>query len=229
MPDHMHLSSALRKESDQASVSQKRADFSRYKSADDIFALDKELMDIFEKTYGPVKSRSANTPKKPQRTTLSFNESKKKKPSPINLDQKEYLLIDGYNVIFSWDHLKAIAQDNIDSARNTLINILCNYRGFKKCELILVFDAYKVKGNHREVEREGNIDVVYTKEAETADTYIEKVSHELSKNHKVRVVTSDRMEQLIILGNGAIYVSSKEFYEEVKNAEREIREIIQSN
>ena len=229
VPEHMHLSSALRKEIEKPSVSQTRADFSRYQSSDDIFALDKELMEIFEKTYGPVKRRTADSHKKPQRTTLSFNDNKKKKPSPLNLNQKEYLLIDGYNVIFSWEHLKAIAQDNIDSARNTLINILCNYRGFKKCELILVFDAYKVKGNHREVEREGNIDVVYTKEAETADTYIEKVSHELSKNHKVRVVTSDRMEQLIILGNGAIYVSSKEFYEEVKTAEQEIREIIRSN
>lgn len=225
---HMHLSSALKSNTEKPSVTQIRADFSRYKNTDDIFALDKELMEIFEKTYGPVKRRSADTHKRPQRTTLSFNENKKKKPTQMNLDQKEYLLVDGYNVIFSWEHLKEIAQDNIDSARGTLINILCNYRGFKKCELILVFDAYKVKGNHREVEREGNIDVVYTKEGETADTYIEKVSHELSKNHKVRVVTSDRMEQLIILGNGAIYVSSKEFYKEVKSAENEIREIIKS-
>ena len=229
VPDHMHLSSVLKKETEQKSVFEIRREFSRYQNTDDIFALDKELMNIFEQTYGPVKKQNFNEFKKPQRTTLSFNENKKKKPSPLNLNQKEYLLIDGYNVIFSWDHLKAIAIDNIDSARNTLINILCNYRGFKKCELILVFDAYKAKGNHREVEREGNIDVVYTKEAETADTYIEKVSHELSKNNKVRVVTSDRMEQLIILGNGAIYVSSKEFYDEVKNAEKEIREIIHSN
>ena len=226
--EHMHLSSALKKDLQQKPVSDIRRDFSRYQNADDIFALDKELMDIFEKTYGPVKKQNFNEYKKPQRTTLTFNENKKKKSSPFSYTQKEYLLVDGYNVIFSWENLKAIAKDNIDSARNTLINILCNYRGFKKCELILVFDAYKVKGNHREVEREGNIDVVYTKEAETADTYIEKVSHELSKNNKVRVVTSDRMEQLIILGNGAIYVSSKEFYEEVKNAEKEIRDIINS-
>ena len=226
--EHMHLSSSLKEPQEKPSVSSARADFSRYRSTDDIFALDKELMEIFEKTYGPVKKSIADAYKKPQRTTLSFDKNKKKKPAILSPNQKEYLLVDGYNVIFSWENLKALARDNIDSARGTLVNILCNYRGFKKCELILVFDAYKVKGNHREVEREGNIDIVYTKEAETADTYIEKVSHELAKNHKVRVVTSDRMEQLIILGNGAIYVSSKEFYEEVRNAEEQIRSIIHS-
>ena len=224
--EHMHLSSCLKDRSQSESVSKQKRDFERYRSANDLFALDKELMEIFEKTYGPVKSRARDYSSKPKRTTLRYDGSKQMKPSPLLTKQKEYLLVDGYNVIFSWENLKALAKDNIDSARNTLINILCNYRGFKKCELILVFDAYKVEGSHREVERVNNIDIVYTKEAETADTYIEKVSHELIKNNKVRVVTSDRMEQLIIVGNGALYVSSKDFSEEVRNAENEIREII---
>ena len=103
---------------------------------------------------------------------------------------------------------------------------MCNYQGYKKCEVILVFDAYKVKGSTREVERVNNINIVYTKEAETADAYIEKVSNELVKKHKVRVVTSDALEQLIILGNGALRVSSREFYYEVTQAEEEIRSII---
>ena len=136
------------------------------------------------------------------------------------------MLVDGYNVIFSWEELGALAKDNIDAARNTLINILCNYQGYKKCELILVFDAYKVKGNVREVERVNNISVVYTKEAETADMYIEKVTHKLAKNHRVRVVTSDGLEQLIILGSGALRVSSRAFLEEVRKAEQEIRGLI---
>ena len=106
------------------------------------------------------------------------------------------------------------------------MDILCNYQGYKKCEVILVFDAYKIKGSTREVEKVNNINIVYTKEAETADMYIEKVTHQLAKNHKVRVVTSDALEQLIILGNGALRVSSREFLYEIKQIETEIRNII---
>ena len=114
----------------------------------------------------------------------------------------------------------------MDTARQMLINVLCNYQGFMKCEVILVFDAYKVKGSDREVEQVGGINIVYTKEAETADAYIEKVSHRLAVNHYVRVVTSDAAEQLIIFGNGAFRVPSLEFLEEVRGVEKEIREII---
>ena len=103
---------------------------------------------------------------------------------------------------------------------------MCNYQGYKKCEVILVFDAYKIKGSTREVEKVNNINIVYTKEAETADMYIEKVTHQLAKNHKVRVVTSDALEQLIILGNGALRVSSREFLYEIKQIETKIRNII---
>ena len=129
-------------------------------------------------------------------------------------------------MIFSWDFLKEQATDNIEGARSALINILCNYQGYKKCNVILVFDAYKVKGNGREVEKINNITVVYTKEAETADMYIEKASYKLARNNKVRVVTSDALEQLIILGNGALRVSSREFLFEIQQAEEEIRNII---
>ena len=122
--------------------------------------------------------------------------------------------------------MKKAAEESLDLARELLINRLANYRGFTRCELILVFDAYKVKGNPGEVERIYNINVVYTKEAETADMYIEKVTHELSRKHRVRVATSDNLEQLIILGAGATRVSAREFLEEVEAAEAEIRKYL---
>ena len=131
--------------------------------------------------------------------------------------------MDGYNVIFASDDLKEMS---FDGAREALINILCNYQGFKKCEVIVVFDAYKLKGGVRSVERVNDISVVYTQEAETADMYIEKTSHKLAKNNRVRVVTSDGLEQLIILGNGALRVPSAAFWKEIREAEEEIREII---
>lgn len=225
---HMHLPSALSTPKSDYVQSASKTEFSKCKDKDNLFALDKELMQIFEQTYGPIKNRSANqnhftfTQK-----AESKNENKKYKSSrPLRYDGTEYLLVDGYNVIFAWDSLKELSKDNIEGARNMLINILCNYQGYKKCEVILVFDAYKVKGSSREVEKVNNINIVYTKEAETADMYIEKVSHKLAKNNKVRVVTSDALEQLIILGNGALRVSSREFLYEIQQAEEDIRTII---
>ena len=160
--------------------------------------------------------------------TASFISNKKSSSAKAQkYSGTEYLLVGGYNVIFAWDSLKELSKNNnLDGARNALVNILCNYQGYKKCEVILVFDAYKVKGNAREVEKVKNINIVYTKEAETADMYIEKVTHQLAKNHKVRVVTSDALEQLIILGNGALRVSSREFLYEIEQIETEIRNII---
>ncbi len=225
---HMHLPSALSTPKSDYMKSISKTEFSKCKDRDNLFALDKELMQIFEQTYGPIKNRSVNqnhftfTQK-----AASKNENKKYKSSrPARYDGTEYLLVDGYNVIFAWDSLKKLSKDNIEGARNMLINILCNYQGYKKCEVILVFDAYKVKGSSREVEKVNNINIVYTKEAETADMYIEKVSHKLAKNNKVRVVTSDALEQLIILGNGALRVSSREFLYEIQQAEEDIRTII---
>ena len=224
---HMHLPSSLRYE--KKSDTQKRETlFEKAKKRKDIFALDKELMQIFESTYGPVKRRNAFEPvKKTNSSSSKENNKPYKRAKTPDYSGKEYLLVDGYNVIFSWDNLRELSQDNIDGARSYLTNILCNYQGYKKCEVILVFDAYKVKGNNREVEKIDNINVVYTKEAETADMYIEKVTHELAKNNRVRVVTSDALEQLIILEGGALRVSSREFLFEVQEAEEEIRRIIE--
>ena len=224
--DHMHLSAVL--SGRETKGIDNPADYIRTaKSQSDIFAFDKELMQIFENTYGPVKR------KREERQEYNYDDSRKKsdgrlraKAPAAKYDGTEYVLVDGYNVIFSWDELKKAAQTNLDAARNMLINILCNYQGYRKCELILVFDAYKVRGNVREVEKIGNINIVYTKEAETADMYIEKVSNTLARKHRVRVVTSDGMEQLIILGNGALRVSSQSFLDEVRLAEKEIRSII---
>ena len=139
--------------------------------------------------------------------------------------QEEYLLVDGYNIIFAWDSLKELAQVNLDSARGRLMDILSNYQGYRRMHLILVFDAYKVKGNPGSTVRYHNIDVVYTKEAETADQYIEKVTHEIGHRHHVRVATSDGLEQLIIMGAGAVRVSARELQEEVMEAGEELRQM----
>ena len=133
------------------------------------------------------------------------------------------MLVDGYNIIFAWPDLKELAQQNLEAARQRLTDILCNYQGFARCEVILVFDAYKVKGNPGTVEKLHNISVVYTKEAETADMYIEKVTHQLGRKHRVRVASSDGLEQIIILGAGAMRLSARAFREEVDAAEKAIR------
>lgn len=139
-------------------------------------------------------------------------------------DGREYLLVDGYNIIFAWEELTELAQVSLDAARGRLMDILCNYQGYKGCELILVFDAYKVKENPGEKTKYHNIHVVYTKEAETADMYIEKTTHELGRKHKVTVATSDALEQLIIMGQGAIRLSARGLKEEIENVNRIIRE-----
>ncbi len=183
-------------------------------------ASDDELMEIFERTYGKIKRDIPHS----MHTEKDIHD----KPKLIRSIPKgpEYLLVDGYNIIFAWDELNALARDNLDLARNTLINRLCSYQGYKKCRLILVFDAYKVAGQHREVQKISGITVVYTKEAETADMYIEKAAYELGGTYKVRVATSDGAEQIIIMGNNAYRVSAEEFHCEVKAAEHEMSEYI---
>jgi predicted RNA-binding protein with PIN domain len=126
--------------------------------------------------------------------------------------------VDGYNIIFAWDDLKALAQDSLEAARSQLIHMLCNYQGIRQCELILVFDAYRVKGNPGSVEQVGGISVVYTKEAETADMYIERVTHQMGSGKRVRVATSDGLVQMIILGHGALRISARSFRLEVDEA-----------
>ena len=181
------------------------------------------LQAIFERTYGQVKRREFQpTPKAPPGGTQT-------RTVPPRALGPEYLLVDGYNVIFAWDELKKAAQDSLERARYMLMDILCNYQGFKKNVVILVFDAYKVKGNPGSVEHYRNIHVVYTKEAETADAYIERATYEIAKDHRVRVATSDNLEQLIILGHGAVRVSAREFLEEVETVEGRIAQIIEQN
>lgn len=217
---YMHLESALKERNDDFFEPITRQQVSSYR---DRLVEDKELMEIFERTYGPIK-RDKRTAMYTEKEPAS---SKKVKASPIPKGP-EYLLVDGYNIIFAWDELKKAAEENLDLARSMLINTLCNYQGFRQCNLILVFDAYKVKGSVGEVEKVNNITVVYTKEAETADTYIEKATHDLSKEHRVRVATSDNLEQTIILGNGAYRISASEFYDEIKRTEKAIRELIET-
>jgi len=182
---------------------------------------DQELLAIFEKTYGPVKNRAMM-----DRPRYS---AEKSAPAPQIDPQKEYLLVDGYNIIFAWDELKEAAKLNLDHARGLLCDLLCNYQGAKNCEVILVFDAYKVAHNPGTVEKYHNIYVVYTKEAETADSYIEKTTYEISKRHRVRVATSDGLEQIIILGNGALRVSAQEFRKEMEIVQGEIAKFLQEN
>lgn len=186
---------------------------------------DKELMRIFEMTYGPIKRKNGEA----MHTPRSAGSERIKPPKAVPLPEgPEYLLVDGYNIIFAWEKLAELARTDLDAARHRLIQILCNYQGYRRCELILVFDAYKVKGNPGNIERHHGIHVVYTKEAETADMYIEKVTHTLAKEHRVRVATSDGLEQIIILGHGAVRVPARQFREEVEQVVQAIREILES-
>jgi small GTP-binding protein len=190
---------------------------------------EKELEEIFIRTFGPIKQKT-----NPTQGVLGYEKKASHpegRPEPSAMQQpqrkmetiREYLLVDGYNIIFSWEELSELAKENMDAARNKLMDILSNYQGFKNCILILVFDAYKVKGGVGEVLDYHNIHVVYTKEAETADQYIEKVTHEIAKEHRVTVATSDALEQLIILGKGALRLSAGELKEEVSRINEQIR------
>ena len=186
---------------------------------------DKELQAIFERTYGKVERSAFRPQPRPARTSLDD-----KKYSIKAQDRgPEYLLVDGYNIVFAWDELKAAAKENLDAARQMLMDILSNYQGFKKNVVILVFDAYKVPRNVQDVTRYHNIYVVYTKEAETADAYIERATYEIGKHHRVRVATSDGAEQLIILGHGALRLSASTFRAEVEQVTGQIAAILKAN
>ncbi len=214
--EHMHLERTLKPKTVPSSNVSAYKPLSREDEA--------ELIRIYERTYGPIKSdplaafRRTNTKTVQADTAIS--------PFPAGAD---YLLVDGYNIIFAWDELAEIAKDNMELARSRLINLMCNYKGVRKCEIILVFDAYRIKGHVGSIEKINNITVVYTKEAETADTYIEKTSHELSQNYRVEVATSDRMEQVIIAGNGAARLSANEFKKQVDAAMAAMRELMEKN
>ena len=190
-----------------------------YKSFDEIRLDQEELEEIFTRTYGPIR-RERNAFQKTSRTVTAPASPRKSKPKE---PEKEYLLVDGYNIIFAWEDLNELAKVNIEGARNKLMDILCNYQGYKKCTLILVFDAYKVEGGQGSVQKYHNIHVVYTKEAETADQYIERTVHEIGKKYHVTVATSDALEQVIILGQGADRLSARNLREEIQRMKEEIR------
>ena len=216
---HMHVDSGWGKSTrpeQEAAVSQRRAMAYRATLEEDA-----ELLKIFERTYGPIK----------RDPLAAFRPVQKREHPDFAAEQweiaPEYLLVDGYNIIFAWDELNALSKESLDAARHKLMDILCNYQGFQKCVLILVFDAYRVPGSPGSIEQYHNIHVVYTKEAETADMFIERVTHEIGRNRRVRVATSDGMEQIIILGHGALRVSARMFHEEVQNVEKQIRALVQ--
>ncbi len=213
---HAHLESkpTLKSTTEVAETARRQATSSKSYSDD-------ELTAIFERTYGKI-DRSyyhlMTTPKKPPTYQKHVLEDIDIAP--------EYVLVDGYNIIFAWKELSTLAKDNIDVARHCLLNMLCNYGGVRGCDVIVVFDAYRLKGYEGEVEKFHNITVVYTKEAETADMYIEKITKELVKKRKVRVATSDAVEQLIIMGQGALRVSADMFEQEVKGVLKAIENYI---
>ena len=233
--DYMHVESGWNAPAGQETEPEKPVTAKNWKEENEKYlATEKELEEIFERTYGPIRKLGEEPPagrsvkgwKKSRRDPLegygkSTSDYKQKKTPD---GEKEYLLVDGYNIIFAWEDLKELAAVNIDGAREKLMDILCNYQGFKKCTLILVFDAYKVKGNPGSVETYHNIHVVYTKEAETADQYIEKTVHEIGRKYRVTVATSDQLEQVIILGQGGRRMSARELLEDVIEVRQQIRE-----
>lgn len=233
--DYMHVESGWNVPAGQETKPEKPVTAKNWKEENEKYwATEKELEEIFERTYGPIRKLGEEPPagrsvkgwKKSRRDPLegygkSTSDYKQKKTPD---GEKEYLLVDGYNIIFAWEDLKELAAVNIDGAREKLMDILCNYQGFKKCTLILVFDAYKVKGNPGSVETYHNIHVVYTKEAETADQYIEKTVHEIGRKYRVTVATSDQLEQVIILGQGGRRMSARELLEDVIEVRHQIRE-----
>ncbi|HBI64230.1 MAG TPA: translation elongation factor G [Clostridiales bacterium] len=216
----MHLPAVIRLRADDSTPEQTvtRTARASYSSPQE---LDRELKKIFERTYGKIQPRAFRSAR-----SMGYDHPREVlrqlEPAPA----QDYLLVDGYNIIFSWDDLRALAQDSMDAARQSLMNTLCNYQAYRRCEVILVFDAYRVPGQTGVVERYHNIHVVYTKEAETADMFIEKVSYEISGRRNVRVATSDSIEQIIILAHGAQRISARAFRDEVEQVERQIAQSI---
>ena len=237
--DHMHLEYTLENPEEESDLAESAADRSggvssvqKAKKASDRVPMAaslqeaKELEEIFTRTYGKVERKRAGFERRTRPVTSSsgIGDPKYAKSNRPKEPQEEYLLVDGYNIIFAWDDLNELARYNIESARGKLMDILSNYQGYKKMTLILVFDAYKVKGNQGEVGMYHNIHVVYTKEAETADQYIEKTVHRIGHNGNVTVASSDGLEQIIIMGQGAARISARGFKDEIASAKQQMRE-----
>lgn len=229
VPNYMHLASVIKEEKeedDELAVlsyeKPKRTNISRYQ-------MDKELEEIFNRTYGGTKKSTDNQnrnmwrrQKNTDKVSVEYEGYKEKNKKNIE-NREEYLLVDGYNIIFAWEDLSELARVDLAAARGKLMDVLSNYQGWKQMKLILVFDAYKVEGNIGSVSKYHNIYVVYTKEAETADQYIEKTVHKIGKKYNVIVATSDALEQMIIMGAGATRLSARNLREEIEKANIEIR------
>ena len=242
VPDYMHLeerriADTQSADGEQASDDKKRsesgqADGSWISSAEykkrqaDYWRGEKELEEIFARTYGEVKRRLPSE-QEYRRVHVTASEPVYRPAKPKKAE-KEYLLVDGYNIIFAWEELKELSKINIDSARDRLKDILCNYQGYRKCTLILVFDAYRVKGHREEITKYHNIHVVYTKEAETADMFIEKTVHAIGRKYQVTVATSDGLEQVIIMGQGGKRLSAAGLKEEVDMAAAQMKEHLEA-
>ena len=207
--NYMHLGSGLKREQEE-NPGFIRPEFLPGGQKEE-WADPEELDEIFRRTY-----RSYGEEERPGKR-WGLTRSREKAPSQTGRTSsgrkagEEYLLVDGYNIIFAWEELAELAKETIDGARGKLLDILCNYQGIRGCELIVVFDAYRVAGHRTEILDYHNIHVVYTKEAETADAYIEKTVHEIGKRYQVTVATSDRIEQVIIMGQGARRLSARDF------------------
>lgn len=224
VPKHMHLPYAYvpEQKAELTPPVQLARQAERYRSR---LEEDKELLGWFERTYGKIQRDPRQAL---DRLPDDVTEAAKTAPLQPLKTGDVYLLVDGYNVIHAWDSLKQYLPDHLELARKQLSDWLCNYQGFRQCQVILVFDAYQVKGGREHVEQYHNIHIVYTKEAETADAYIERTTYDLAKERRVRVVTSDGLEQRIILGNGACRVSAAEFEKELKEVEQAIQSYLQS-
>lgn len=226
--DHMHLESVLMDSSQE--TDKKEDTLAQRRAYIEEETIDTEEIDrILEQTYyANQHNKSKWKKKKIQRKAEDYRSSAVK--SSVTRDMsKKYLLVDGYNIIYAWKDLKELADENIDAARGKLMDLLCNYQGIKRMELIVVFDAYRVKGHDTEVLDYHNIHIVYTKEAETADQYIEKFAHEHGRKYDVTVATSDGLEQIIIRGQGCRLLSAREFKKDIEEASRQLREEYMEN
>lgn len=220
--DYMHLDSVLApKKQEEISVQQIRTEAKE----EDFWIGDDEVEQIFRQTFYANKTDKSISKRKFRNRKPDTYATATYKGSRQRYEKKEkYLLVDGYNVIFAWEELNNLARENIDSARDKLLDILSDYHGTRPGHLIVVFDAYRVKGHDTEIFDFHNIHVVYTKEAETADAYIEKFTHENGQKYDITVATSDHMEQIIITGQGCQLISARELEKEVSRVKMEIRE-----
>lgn len=218
--DYMHLDSQLN--SDGGNLNED--DTVRQTYTEEEFIDTEEIDRIIEQTYFANRKQKSGWKKKKLERTIEDYKSSVSRAAVKKTSGKKYLLVDGYNIIFAWDDLRELAKANIDAARGKLLDIMSNYQGLRKCELIVVFDAYRVAGHDTEILDYHNIHVVYTKEAETADQYIEKFAHEHGRKYDVTVATSDGLEQIIIRGQGCSLLSARELLEEVNLASQKLRE-----